>query len=166
MGDTDRAIEDYTRAIQINPIYALAYLNRAYAHEAKAAKAEAIEDFINALMLDKSLVGAAEGLKRLKATTVLSARIEAHIREGRQLVEQNCSRCHAVGTNGVSPNPKAPEFRDLQRRHPVLELREPITYGILAPHDEMPRFPLSPTEIEKIIAYINSLNTSPPKQRL
>ena len=156
-GDLDRAVEDYTAAIALNPIYALAYNNRGYAYEAKGMKVEAIADFGRALTLDRSLVGASEGLRRLKATGELQGQSERLVAEGKALVETNCARCHAVGTSGASPNPKAPEFRQLQQRHPVRALREPLSRGIAAPHDEMPKFALADADVDKIIAYINSL---------
>ena len=51
----------------------------------------------------------------------------------------------------------APAFRVLQQRHPVLTLREPLSRGIAAPHDEMPKFALADADVDKIVAYINSL---------
>jgi len=36
-------------------------------------------------------------------------------------------------------------------------LREPLTRGIAAPHDEMPKFRLPDADVDKIVAYINSL---------
>jgi tetratricopeptide (TPR) repeat protein len=160
-GDLQRAIDDYTSAVTLNPIYALAYNNRGYAYEANGQRDEAIADFNRALQLDRSLVGASAGLKRLKAVGSVPDDNDRLIREGRALVDANCARCHAVGTSGTSPNPKAPEFRNLQQRHPVLALREPLTRGIAAPHDEMPKFALPDGEVDKIITYINSLPTSP-----
>jgi hypothetical protein len=59
---------------------------------------------------------------------------------------------------GTSPNSKAPEFRNLHRRHRLLSLREPITRGIAAPHDWMPRFALSEVDVDMIVACINSLD--------
>ena len=79
------------------------------------------------------------------------------ISEGKPLVEQHCSRCHAVGSQGESANVKAPPFRTLHRRHPVMALREPLTRGITAPHDEMPKFALADAEIDRMVAFINSL---------
>ena len=38
-----------------------------------------------------------------------------------------------------------------------MTLREPLTRGIAAPHDEMPNFGPTDAEIDKIIAYINTL---------
>ena len=72
--------------------------------------------------------------------------------------------CHAVGLSGESPNRKAPPFRSLHARHPSLALREPLSRGIAAPNDEMPRFTLSGPEIGSIVAYINSLATTTSMQ--
>ncbi len=156
-GDLERAIEDYTAAIALNPIYALAYNNRGYAREAQGRKDAAIADFQAAVLLDPSLIGAKDGLKRLGAPAVWFTESERRVQAGKALVEKNCSPCHAVGVKGASPNAKAPEFRNLSARHPSLALREPLSRGIAAPHDEMPKFAVSGPEIDTIVAYINSL---------
>jgi mono/diheme cytochrome c family protein len=113
-----------------------------------------------ALLLDPSLVGARDGLVRLGIPAAWLAATEERVKAGKELVEQNCSSCHAVGAAGASPNNEAPEFRNLHARHPNLALREPLSRGIAAPHDEMPKFALSGPEIDTIIAYINSLSTA------
>ena len=156
-GDLARAIDDYTAAIALNPVYALAYNNRGYVYEAQGRKDDAIADFQAALLLDPSLIGARDGLARLGIPAALLAETERRVQEGKALVEQNCSGCHAVGAKGASPNAKAPEFRNLHERHPSLALREPLSRGIAAPHDEMPKFALSGPQIDTIVAYINSL---------
>lgn len=159
-GDLARAIDDYTAAITINPIYALAYNNRGYVYEAQDRKEEAIGDFQAALLLDPSLIGARDGLTRLGIPTALLAETERRVQQGKALVEKNCSTCHSVGATGASPNKKAPEFRTLHERHPSLALREPLSRGIAAPHDEMPKFVLAGPEIDTIVAYINSLTAT------
>jgi tetratricopeptide (TPR) repeat protein len=156
-GRIDRAIEDYTAAISRNPIYAVAYNNRGYAHEARGDRMAAVADFRQALLLDPSLTGARSGLERLKSLGPLDEESARLVAEGRKLVETHCSRCHAAGRQGDSPNPKAPALRSLHTRHPVMALREPLTRGIAAPHDEMPRFQLADQQIDRIVAYINSL---------
>lgn len=157
----DQAISDFTMAISLNPIYAVAYLNRGYAHESKGATAEAVADFSRALQLDRTLVGATAGLKRLKAGGELASQSEKTVSEGRELAQTHCARCHAVGTSGQSPNPRAPEFRLMQQRHPILALREPLTRGIAAPHDEMPKFALGEAQVDNLVAYINTLQSAP-----
>ncbi len=156
-GDVKKAIGDYTSAININPVYALAYNNRGYAYEALGRKDEAVADFRAALLLDASLVGARDGLARLGAKSASAAETEARIREGRALVTSYCVGCHAVAATGDSPNPKAPAFRTLSARHSGLSLREPLSRGIAAPHDRMPKFTLTPDQVDSIIAYINGL---------
>jgi tetratricopeptide (TPR) repeat protein len=160
-GDLAQADADYTSAIGFNPVYALAYANRGYVREALTRKPEAIEDLRRALLLDPSLSEARETLKRLGGADTATDESGRRIALGKTLVETNCARCHAVGLNGASPNPKSPEFRNLRRRHPQLALREPLTRGILAQHDEMPRFPLSNADIDAILAYISSLPAAP-----
>jgi tetratricopeptide (TPR) repeat protein len=157
-GDLARALNDYTRAITLNSAYALAYNNRGYVYEAQGRKEEAIADFQVALLLDPSLVGARDGLVRLGIPAAWLAATDERIKAGKALVEQHCSGCHAVGAAGPSPNRKAPEFRSLYARHPGLALREPLSRGIAAPHDEMPKFALSGPQIDSVIAYINSLS--------
>lgn len=151
-----RARADYTAAIAVSPTYAQAYVNRAYLAEAEGNKKAAIADFEQALLFDPKHRGALAGLGRLgvAAAGAISAR---HAGEGKQLVETLCSRCHAVSEKGESPNPAAPAFRDLKRRYPLLALREPITRGIVAPHAEMPSFALNPGDVDRIVAYVNTL---------
>ncbi|MDX2156484.1 MAG: tetratricopeptide repeat protein [Hyphomicrobiaceae bacterium] len=156
-GDLVRAVEDFTAALMLNPIYALAYNNRGYAYEAQGRTAEAIADFRSALLIDSSLVGARDGLARLAAPGALATESERLVAGGKALAEMHCKGCHAIADEGWSPNPKAPLFRTLHHRHPLQALREPLTRGIAAPHDEMPKFRLADPDIDKIVAYINSL---------
>jgi len=157
-GDLDKAIADYSAAIALNPIYALAYNNRGYVYEARGDKPAAAADFRRALALDPALVGAKNGLKRLGEPAALAAESDKLITQGKTLAEKNCAWCHAIGPTGDSPNPRAPRWRDLYKKHPVLALREPLSRGIARPHDEMPKFELSDKDIDTIIAYINSLS--------
>lgn len=156
-GDLDAAIKDYSTAISLNPIYALAYNNRGYVFEANGDKKAAAADFRRALSLDPSLVGAKKGLKRLGEPMTIAAETDELVAKGKALAQKNCAWCHAIGRKGDSPNPRAPAWRNLHKRHPILALRDPLSRGIARPHDEMPDFELSDGEVETIIAYINSL---------
>jgi tetratricopeptide (TPR) repeat protein len=158
-GNIEQAVTDFTAAIALNPVYAVAYLNRGYAHEAAGRRAQAVADLTRALELDRTLVGAGAALKRLKVSSEPAERSARAVAEGKSLAEQNCARCHAVGTSGQSPNPKAPAFRLIQQRHPILALREPLARSIAAPHDEMPQFLLPEADIDRIVAYINSMQS-------
>ncbi|WP_083556035.1 cytochrome c [Hyphomicrobium sp. NDB2Meth4] len=157
-GDAAKALGDYARAIDLNPAFAQAYANRGYLYEAQGDKLAAVADLARALQLDPALTGAAAGLKRLGQPADVTSGSERLIAHGRELAQKNCAWCHAIGKKGESPNPRAPRWRDLSGRHPVLALREPLSRGIARPHDEMPKFELSDAEVDTIIAYINSLS--------
>ncbi len=81
--------------------------------------------------------------------------------KGRVLVQKNCSRCHATGTEGVSPNPEAPPFRTLSSKYPVEDLAESLAEGIVSGHPEMPIFVFSPHDVDAIIDYLQSIQEKP-----
>jgi mono/diheme cytochrome c family protein len=97
-------------------------------------------------------------LRRLGSWQSIASESDRRIREGHVLAERNCSGCRAIGAEGRSTNGNAPKFRDLSRLYTLLALREPITRGIAAPHDQMPQFAVSDEQIDMIVAYVNSLS--------
>ena len=54
-GEVERAIDDYTKAIDLNPNYANAYNNRGLVYENKGEVERAIEDFNRAIQLNPNL---------------------------------------------------------------------------------------------------------------
>ncbi|HMK89610.1 MAG TPA: cytochrome c [Methylocystis sp.] len=95
------------------------------------------------------------------ASLVISAPAGANdsIARGAAIARANCSRCHAIGARGASPNPKSPPFWMLGRKYPLADLQEALAEGILVGHegDEMPRFQFSPSQIEALLAYLKSV---------
>ena len=81
--------------------------------------------------------------------------------KGEVLVRENCSRCHAVGLEGASPNAEAPPFRTLSSSYPVSDLAESLAEGIVSGHPEMPIFVFKPHDVEAIIAYLESIQDAP-----
>ncbi len=67
-GEVDRAIADYTKAIALNPKYALAYNNRGIAYDEKGDKEQAIADYRKALEINPSQQRAKDNLKALGVT--------------------------------------------------------------------------------------------------
>jgi mono/diheme cytochrome c family protein len=93
----------------------------------------------------------------------LSARAEdVSPSAGRQLAISRCSRCHAVGRTGDSPNPRSPRFRDLGARFPFDGLREALMQGMIVGHPEMPIQHLTVAESGDLIAYMRSLQARTP----
>lgn len=86
-----------------------------------------------------------------------AAHTQADELRGKALVETNCARCHAVGSNDISTHPDAPPFRTLSKRYPIEDLEEALAEGISTGHPDMPEFVASPDQIDAIIAYIRSV---------
>jgi mono/diheme cytochrome c family protein len=80
---------------------------------------------------------------------------------GEVLVRDNCSRCHAVGTEGDSPHKEAPPFRTLSAKYPVEDLAESLAEGIVSGHPDMPIFVFEPRDVAAIISYLQSIQEKP-----
>ena len=81
-------------------------------------------------------------------------------KRGLIFAEENCATCHAVGRGGRSPYTPAPPFRNLHLKYDVSGLAEAFAEGIIVAHNgprQMPRFVLSPGDIDDLIAYLQSL---------
>ncbi len=87
------------------------------------------------------------------------ARGEGLVAGGEAIAKANCSRCHAIGAQGASPNPKSPPFRTLAKKYPLADLEEALAEGIVVGHEgqEMPAFSFSPRQIKALLAYIASV---------
>ena len=79
------------------------------------------------------------------------------IANGKGLVETNCAPCHAVGLKDKSLLDKAPVFRELAKRYPIVALEEAFAEGIVTGHPGMPEFEATPKQIADIVAYISSI---------
>lgn len=64
--DFDGAIEDYTKALEINPNLAVSYYNRGQIHYRMGRFRVAIEDFLKAVELDPGFDDARESLQQAK----------------------------------------------------------------------------------------------------
>jgi mono/diheme cytochrome c family protein len=79
---------------------------------------------------------------------------------GKIIAETNCAGCHAVGTTGESPDPKAPLFRELSRKFKIENLEEALAEGIVVGHEtvNMPEFQFDPPQIDDFLTYLKSIN--------
>jgi cytochrome c len=80
---------------------------------------------------------------------------------GKALVTANCARCHAIGTEGTSPHVEAPAFRTLASKYPIDSLQEALAEGIVSGHPDMPIFVFSPQDVDAIILYLQSIQSTP-----
>jgi mono/diheme cytochrome c family protein len=76
---------------------------------------------------------------------------------GQDLLERNCSRCHAVQRTGASPHADAPPLRTLARKYPIEGLSEALAEGLSVGHPDMPEFAFAPDEVGAILDYLKSI---------
>lgn len=88
---------------------------------------------------------------------------EQALKRGEQLLQRECSRCHAVGKTGDSPRREAPPFRTLGERYPIEQLEESLGEGIMSGHPDMPELSFDADDVGAIIAYLNSIQSPPRK---
>jgi tetratricopeptide (TPR) repeat protein len=67
MGRHELAVTDFSRAIELDARFALAYLNRGIAHEQRGDASAAAEDYRQALTIDPAARAAQGRLKRLQS---------------------------------------------------------------------------------------------------
>ena len=79
---------------------------------------------------------------------------------GRRLVTENCASCHAVTLTDESAHPEAPPFRLIAKRLPIEALEEAFAEGIESGHPDMPVFEVDIIQLQDIISYIASIQTT------
>jgi mono/diheme cytochrome c family protein len=78
-------------------------------------------------------------------------------RRAQDLLNANCSRCHAIGRTGASPHAAAPAFRTLSRKYPIEGLGEALAEGLSVGHPDMPDFVFEPEDVGAILDYLTSI---------
>ena len=76
---------------------------------------------------------------------------------GQALLQQHCSRCHAIGATGNSPLPAAPPMRKVYARFSPLELQAELHEGLVSRHRDMPQIDFSDEDTDAILAYLYAL---------
>jgi mono/diheme cytochrome c family protein len=81
---------------------------------------------------------------------------------GRNLVEEKCARCHAIGRTDTSPYPGAQPFRNLGERWTRDQLTQALRTGIVAEHDRSGvrlEMKLNDREIVDLLDFLRSIET-------
>lgn len=82
------------------------------------------------------------------------------IERGRLAASGTCASCHAVGPVGDSLMADATPFREIVRRYPLDQLEEGFAEGLVTGHPAMPQFVFRASEIDDLIAYLETLKTA------
>ncbi len=78
---------------------------------------------------------------------------------GMKIAQEKCARCHATGKADVSPDPKAPPFRNVGKNYPPEHLAEALAEGIVTGHNDMPEFKFDPRDVDAIIDYLEMISS-------
>jgi cytochrome c len=103
---------------------------------------------LSAALLAAALMSSAAGMVEARSPSV---------ERGKAIAERLCARCHSVTPAGDSPVALAPPFRQLPQRYPLEHLAEALAEGIVTGHPDMPQFKFSPSEIDALLGFIDSL---------
>lgn len=79
---------------------------------------------------------------------------------GQLLAAQACAGCHAIGDAGLSPMGDATPFREIVQRYPLDQLEEGFAEGLVTTHPAMPQFIFRASEIDDLIAYLESVKAT------
>jgi cytochrome c len=113
-----------------------------------------MQRFLIALVAALALAGCA--VEQAAPAPAAQTDAQALASDGRDIAEAQCSRCHAVGTYGDSPNPAAPTFRTVLSRYRAEVLEQELREGIQVSHP-MPDFQFNPQGVHALIAYLRSI---------
>jgi mono/diheme cytochrome c family protein len=76
---------------------------------------------------------------------------------GKALLQENCSRCHAIEARGKSPLEGAPPMRTIYARFAPRELQAELRQGMVSRHRAMPQIEFSDEDVDAILAYLYAL---------
>jgi cytochrome c len=85
---------------------------------------------------------------------------QAKLARGERIARSLCSPCHAIGKSDPSPTRANADtaFRDLHKRYPIPMLTDAARTGTIEGHDEMPSFRLPRSNVDDLLAYIDSMS--------
>ena len=87
-----------------------------------------------------------------------SQALDAEQQHGRDLLQRMCARCHAVGTEGASPNRQAPPFRALgENKLYDSDFVQRLQEGYSSIHRFMPTFRFSRDDAEAVVNYLKAI---------
>lgn len=90
-------------------------------------------------------------------STCAHARAEEQ-RDGKQMLQQLCARCHAIGKTGASPNRQAPPFRSFSETKLYdSDFLQRLQDGYSSIHRFMPTFRFNREDAEEIVRYMKSI---------
>jgi len=86
-------------------------------------------------------------------------------RNGKEMLQKLCARCHSVGRTGASPNRQAPPFRSFSETKLYdSDFLQRLQDGYSSIHRFMPTFRFNREDAEEVVNYMKSIQ-EPPKPK-
>ena len=86
-------------------------------------------------------------------------------RNGKEMLQKLCARCHSVGRTGASPNRLAPPFRTFSETKLYdSDFMQRLQDGLTSIHPFMPTFRFNREDAEEVLNYMKSIQV-PPKPK-
>jgi mono/diheme cytochrome c family protein len=82
---------------------------------------------------------------------------DGQVETGRMVAVEQCSSCHAIDQDLMSPRPGAPPMSTLLARYDPEMLANDLIEGIRVGHDDMPHFDFNIIATDALIAYLKSI---------
>ena len=90
-------------------------------------------------------------------STFAHARAEEQ-RDGKEMLQQLCARCHSIGRTGRSPNRQAPPFRSFSETKLYdSDFLQRLQDGYSSIHPSMPTFRFNREDAEEVLNYMKSI---------
>jgi mono/diheme cytochrome c family protein len=82
-------------------------------------------------------------------------------RNGKEMLQRLCARCHAVGRTGASPNRQAPPFRSFSETKLYDDdFLQRLQDGYSSIHHFMPTFRFNREDAKEVVNYMKSIQES------
>lgn len=92
---------------------------------------------------------------------VVAAEGDELVAQGRDIALTNCSACHAIDDERISPRADAPPLLSILTRYESEQLANDLIEGVRVGHDDMPHFDFAVREADALIAYLKSIEHTP-----
>jgi mono/diheme cytochrome c family protein len=117
------------------------------------------------LMLSVAGCGALDPARTRPSPSPPGALRQESVDRGRAFAETACSGCHAIDRTGTSPLAEAPPLRDVVARRSPDSLVRGFSEGLVTSHPTMPAYVFRASEIDDLMAWLDTLNRAEPPPR-
>src|SRR5437762_5503045 len=95
-------------------------------------------------------------------STFAHGRADEEPRQGKEILQKLCARCHSVGRTGASPNKLAPPFRSFSETKLYDgDFVQRLEDGYSSIHPFMPTFRFNREDAQEVVNYMKSIQQTP-----